>query len=102
LGQNFDPSNDSADRHTLRRITPKLPPRVPPGFPDLKWSRPKTPIPGGGLRRRWKDADNCVYEWDYLHGRLEKYTRQGKHIGEFDPETREKMKDADSTRSIEP
>ncbi|MEM1369560.1 MAG: colicin E3/pyocin S6 family cytotoxin [Cyanobacteria bacterium P01_H01_bin.15] len=26
----------------------------------------------GGLRRRWKDNKGNVYEWDSLHGNIEK------------------------------
>jgi hypothetical protein len=50
--------------------------------------RPKTPVKGGGgLRKRWKDAEGNIYEWDSQHGRLEKYDKRGRHLGEFDPDT---------------
>ncbi|WP_447775445.1 colicin E3/pyocin S6 family cytotoxin [Pseudomonas chlororaphis] len=73
-----------------------------PAFPDLKWSKPKTPKKGGGLRDRWKDKDGTIYEWDSQHGRLEKYNKRGKHLGEFDPITGQQTKPADKTRVIEP
>jgi hypothetical protein len=39
-------------------------------------------------RHRWFDAENGhIYEWDYQHGRVERYDRRGRHLGEFDPET---------------
>ncbi len=27
----------------------------------------------GGLRRRWRDPDGVIYEWDYQHGTVEVY-----------------------------
>ncbi|AMS17309.1 toxin [Pseudomonas chlororaphis] len=68
-------------------------------FPGLKWSKPKTPKKGGGLRDRWKDKDGTIYEWDSQHGRLEKYNKRGKHLGEFDPITGQQTKPADKTES---
>ncbi|MBV8472129.1 MAG: hypothetical protein JO234_01825 [Hyphomicrobiales bacterium] len=60
-------------------------PRTLRGFPKATKVVPKTPIQGGGLRKRWKDVDGTIYEWDYAHGRVEKYDSQGHHQGEFDP-----------------
>ncbi|WP_298977398.1 colicin E3/pyocin S6 family cytotoxin, partial [uncultured Campylobacter sp.] len=55
------------------------------GFPGLTKDRRKTPIQGGGgLRKRWKDKKGNIYEWDYRHGGLEKYDKQGWHLGQFD------------------
>ncbi len=80
-----------------------VPPKFFPGFPGLKIVRSKTSVSRGGLlRKRWKDADGNLYEWDYQHGRLEKYTKRGRHLGEFDPETGLQTKLADPSRSIEP
>jgi hypothetical protein len=50
---------------------------------------------------RWRD-ENFIYEWDSLHGKVEKYESRGKHLGEFDPLTGEQTKEADPNRSIEP
>jgi hypothetical protein len=63
----------------------------------------KTPRPGGrGRRRRWKDDDGTILEWDYQHGTVEVYNPRGRHIGEFDPLTGVQTKGADATRSVEP
>ena len=32
-------------------------------------------------RPRWKDAKGNLYEWDALHGEVEKYSKRGKHQG---------------------
>ena len=72
-----------------------------PGIPGLRNVKPKTPF-GGGKRKRWKDKDGNIYEWDYQHGKLEKYDRRGRHKGEFDPETGEQTKPPDSNRRVEP
>lgn len=63
----------------------KVPPKTLPGFPKAKPARPKTPIgpKGKKLRKRWKDPDGTIYEWDYLHGTVEKYDKRGNHVGEF-------------------
>lgn len=83
-------------------MAPVPPPRIPPAFKDeLRLVRPKTPF-GGGLRRRWRDSQGRVYEWDYQHGAVEMYDAQGRHLGQFDAETGEKRKDPDSRRTIEP
>jgi Cytotoxic len=57
-------------------------PRSLKAFPNAERVEPKS------IRRRWFDADNgYIYEWDYQHGRVERYDRRGRHLGEFDPET---------------
>ncbi|WP_426237934.1 colicin E3/pyocin S6 family cytotoxin [Pseudomonas sp. TWP3-2] len=74
-----------------------------PAYPDARWATPKTPIKGGGgLRPRWKDRGGIIYEWDFRHGAIEKYTKRGKHLGEFNHETGEQTKPADPTRWVEP
>jgi hypothetical protein len=74
-----------------------------PAFPDARWATPKTSIKGGGgLRPRWKDRDGIIYEWDFRHGAVEKYTKRGKHLGEFNHETGTQTKPADPTRKVEP
>jgi hypothetical protein len=77
------------------------PPGLLPGFPDARPARLKTPFPGG-LRKRWKDPDGRIYEWDYQHGDVEVYDKRGRHLGQFDHETGERQKDADSTMDVEP
>lgn len=79
------------------------PPGELSGFPDVRLSRPKTSVQaGGGLRKRWKDQEGNIYEWDSQHGTLEKYNKRGKHLGEFDPNTGVQTKPADSERTVEP
>ncbi len=77
------------------------PPNLP-AFPDASPAKPKTPVQGGGgFRKRWKDSDGNIYEWDYQHGRVEKYNKNGKHIGEFNPVTGEQTKPAKKGRKVE-
>lgn len=33
-------------------------------------------------RKRWKDDKGNIYEWDYQHGAVEKYNKNGTHLGE--------------------
>lgn len=55
-------------------------------FPDAKRVKGKSSVQGGGkTRKRWKDGKGRIYEWDSMHGRVEIYDKQGKHMGEFDP-----------------
>lgn len=62
----------------------------------------KTRFPGG-IRRRWKDPDGTIYEWDYENGTVEVYARRGRpHLGEFDPTTGGQTGAARSDRSVEP
>ncbi|WP_104819780.1 colicin E3/pyocin S6 family cytotoxin [Kitasatospora sp. MMS16-BH015] len=65
-----------------------------PGFPDAKPSKAVTGVQGGGGRRpRWIDKDGKILEWDYQHGKVEKYSKNGKeHLGEFDPFTGKQTK----------
>ena len=75
-------------------------PKTLPAFPEARWAQSKTYIKGAGQRKRWKDQ-NHIYEWDSRHGKVEKYTSQGKHLGEFDPNTGEQTKPADPSRRVE-
>jgi hypothetical protein len=69
-------------------------------FPDAVKDKSKNAVKGGGgLRRRWKDGKGRIYEWDSENGRVELYDKQGKHLGEFDPETGERTKDAEPGRT---
>ncbi|MCM5511608.1 colicin E3/pyocin S6 family cytotoxin [Vibrio sp. SCSIO 43169] len=73
-----------------------------PAFPDAVKAKKKTAVQGGGkLRERWKDRKGRIYEWDSQHGKVEVYTKNGKHIGEFDHITGEQTKDADPSRKVE-
>ena len=73
-----------------------------PGFPELYRVEGKTFDRDGSLRRRWKDDRGHIFEWGSQHDRLERYGRNGRHIGEFDPVTGEQTVPADATRKIEP
>ncbi len=78
-------------------------PKTPAAFPGLKRAKPKTSVQGGGgLRKRWKDVDGNIWEWDSQHGELEKYSPRGKHLGSFDPDTGEQRNLADDSRTVEP
>lgn len=83
----------------LARIV--TPPDALEAFPGARRARSKTPVPGGGLRRRWKDEDGMIYEWDYQHGTVEVYDRNGRHRGEYDPVTGRRLKPG-GPRSVEP
>lgn len=84
-------------------MTYHSPPKVPGGFPELRRVKPKTPLRGGGgLRARWKDADGNLYEWDSRHGTVEKYDKRGNHLGEFDPDSGERVKASEAGRTIVP
>jgi hypothetical protein len=55
-------------------------------FPHAKRAKMKGSVQGGGGRRyRWKEPDGTILEWDSRHGALEKYTKKGRHLGEFRP-----------------
>lgn len=77
------------------------PPNTLPAFPNAVRRKPKTRTKDGGLLKRWKDED-FIYEWDTLHGKVEKYDKKGRHLGEFDHETGEQTKEANPNRHIEP
>ncbi len=79
------------------------PPKVLTKMPEAKKVPRKTSIQGGGgLRARWETDEGIIYEWDSRHGTVEKYDKRGRHLGEFDPETGEQLKEADKTRRVEP
>ncbi|SIO96517.1 colicin E3/pyocin S6 family cytotoxin [Vibrio spartinae] len=73
-----------------------------PAFPDAVKAKRKTLVQGGGkLRDRWKDRKGRIYEWDSQHGRVEVYSKQGKHLGEFNHVTGKQTKSADPNRKVE-
>lgn len=67
------------------------PPRILPAFHNAVRVKSKT------NRMRWKD-DNFIYEWDSLHGKIEKYNKRGKHLGEFNHITGEQTKSAEKLK----
>lgn len=80
---------------------PVMAPRSLPGFPHARRVRPKTSF-AGGRRPRWRDANNDILEWDARHGRVERFNARGAHLGEFDPETGERLSPPDPTRKVKP
>jgi hypothetical protein len=78
---------------------------VPPddlkGFPDAVWAEGKTRFNAGKIRKRWIDQNGNIYEWDYMHGRVERYSRRGIHEGEFDAETGVPLKGPVKGRKVE-
>ena len=78
-------------------------PRFLTAFPEAVRAPSKSGVKGGGhLRPRWKDPHGYIYEWDFERGKVEKYNKRGKHLGEFDPITGERTKDAEDKRRIDP
>jgi RHS repeat-associated protein len=55
------------------------PPKILPGFPDAER------VPNKG-RARWRTKDGDILEWDYQHGEVEIYNRNGKHKGSKKPD----------------
>lgn len=79
------------------------PPERLEGFPDAERVPSKTRVSGGKLRRRWKDfASGNLYEWDYLHGRVEVYNKRGKHLYEADPDSGSQTGPRNPQYEIEP
>jgi RHS repeat-associated protein len=71
-------------------------PSTLPGYPDAGKGKYN---PKSG-RKRWTLPDGSILEWDYQHGKVEKYDKSGKkHQGEYDPETGEQTKQPDPGRS---
>jgi Cytotoxic len=71
-------------------------PEALPGFPEARRTMPK------GRRRRWVDSRGRIYEWDYQHGRVEVYDRRGRHLGEFDPASGQRLQGPDRSRRVDP
>jgi hypothetical protein len=80
----------------------KPPPEHLPAFPEAVKVRPKTRRRGAAYRRRWKDNDGIIYEWDSQHGAVEKYDAHGRHLGEYDPDSGQQLKPAIPNRRVEP
>jgi hypothetical protein len=69
-------------------------------FPDAMRDKSKSSVQGGSKKRtRWKDSRGRIYEWDSQHGAVEMYDKQGKHLGEYNPETGDQTKPAKSGRT---
>lgn len=71
-------------------------------FPDAILKKSKGNVQGGGGKRtRWKDGKGRIFEWDFQHGKVEVYNKQGKHLGEFDADTGAQTKAANPGRRVE-
>lgn len=78
-------------------------PKTLRAFPNARPAKPKTAVQGGGkLRARWKDDQGNIYEWDSQHGAVERYNKNGRHLGEYDANTGQMNKGADPNRTVEP
>jgi len=71
-------------------------PRRLRAFPNAERVKPKSG------RHRWFDGETgYIYEWDYQHGRVERYDGRGRHLGEFDPHTGVMTKPANPGQTTE-
>jgi hypothetical protein len=104
-GKHADDVAEHVDAGAARRAMahlPQRPPKTLAAFPDAQGVPRKRAVQGGGgLRKRWRDADGTIYEWDSRHGAVEKYNKNGRHLGEFDHTTGRQIKPADPTRTTE-
>ncbi len=85
---------EQKDENTQQSYYPA--PKELPGFPKAGKGKynPKSD------RKRWILPDGSILEWDYQHGRVEKYDKTGKnHQGEYDPNTGEIVKNPDPERT---
>ncbi|WP_063713310.1 colicin E3/pyocin S6 family cytotoxin [Nocardia tenerifensis] len=64
------------------------------GYPK---ARPVKKV-GPRYRQRREDSDGNLYEWDYQHGAMEKYSKNGKHLGEYDANSGEQNKPPEAGR----
>ena len=69
-------------------------PRTLRAFPNAVKASSKTPIQGGVTRKRWKDDDGTIHEWDPARGAIEKYDGRGHRQGEFDPDDGKRLEPA--------
>ncbi|MBV8252020.1 MAG: hypothetical protein JO154_05385 [Chitinophaga sp.] len=84
----------SSDYIPLKKYIPA--PRDLPAFPSARTA------PRKSHRKRWKMPDGRILEWDSFHGKVEMYDKSGRnHLGEYDPNTGEKTKEPDPSRSVE-
>lgn len=67
-----------------------------PGFPDAKKGKKKS------HRQRWINGDGDILEWDYEHGKIERYDPRGKHKGEYEHDTGKQTKPAKPGRTVTP
>jgi hypothetical protein len=92
----------TANNHSQLNYKPP-PDQAPKAFPNLRSVKRKTLVQGGqAKRKRWKDNDGNIFEWDSRHGTLEKYNNNGVHMGEFDPDSGVQLKQKNKSMRITP
>ena len=82
--QNQSQNQEQAQQNNDTKQGYYPPPSTLPGFPQAGKGKynPKS------NRKRWTLPDGTILEWDYQHGRVEKYDKTGRnHLGEYDPKT---------------
>jgi hypothetical protein len=70
-----------------------------PDFPEAELTNPKPREATEPASASDGEIDPGV---DYQHGTVEVYNRRGRHIGEFDPHTAERLKGPNSDYQVEP
>ena len=54
------------------------------------------------MRRRWKNNNGDILEWDSLHGTVERFNSQGHHLGEYDPISGKRLSPPDPKYMVDP
>lgn len=52
-------------------------------------------------RKRWKDSEGRIFEWNYEYGVVDLYDKEGKHLGAFDHITGDQTKPAKPGQTVE-
>ncbi len=55
---------------------------------------------GESLQHRWGLPDGRILEWNYEGGYVDMYSAQGEHLGAYNHETGEQLKEADPHKNI--
>lgn len=57
-------------------------------FPPMQYEIALNLAAKGAVKAEcWKDKKDKIYEWDSPHGAVKIHDNQGKHLGEFNPDT---------------
>lgn len=91
-------STNNGEMEELERMRAKyIPaPKTLPGFPGAQPAKRKS------ARKRWKDSNGDILEWDSQHGDVEVYDKRGNHKGSADPQTGQMTKPPVPGRTVEP
>jgi len=102
-GKKLYKKNKSKNNHNKGKTDYVQPPQRLSAFPEAKRCTSKTYITGSQKQRRRWQCQKFIYEWDFRHGRVEKYCRKtGRHLGEFDSMTAQQLKPPNPQRWINP